>query len=219
MVIVRFPEYSGPPIEGCTDSKLVAISPCEVRCEKRCCTRTGFPLVCGKAETIHKCQGSTIGEGHALERIVIHWEKDMEVKMQGLFYTSTSRATDSSAAKLDFTLTRDDIKSLCGGQPNSASVSRHSRRTQQRRRTRRKKNRFMQAEAECERLTNLAIEQQSLREADTSLEARRTFWSGCAGSSTPAERGRRVGSRAVKPQRASSKRLDRCSSSGASRWT
>ena len=29
------------------------------------------------------------------------------------------------AAKLDFMLVREDIKSLCGGQPNSASVSRH----------------------------------------------------------------------------------------------
>ena len=35
------------------------------------------------------------------------------------------------------------------------------------------KNRFMQAEAECERLTNLAIEQQSLREADAERSGRK----------------------------------------------
>ena len=40
-------------------------------------------------------------------------------------------------------------------------------------RKRRKKNRFMQAEAECERLTNLAIEQQSLREADAERSGRK----------------------------------------------
>ena len=92
VVIVDFPDYVGPPLWEGAPSTWVAIPRIESRCERNCCVRKGFPLVCGKCDTIHSSQGITVGQGKQFERIRLTWNQRMERLAAGLMYVGLSRA-------------------------------------------------------------------------------------------------------------------------------
>ncbi len=90
--MVEFPGYVGPSLFAGRCSKYIPIIPCERRCERKCCSRTGLPLMVAKADSIHSVQGLTVGDGRAIERVLIRWSADAESKWPGIFYVAGSRA-------------------------------------------------------------------------------------------------------------------------------
>ena len=92
-IVVDFPRYKGPSwiLEHPT---WVPIPVDEGRCEKNCCSRTGFPLMPGYCVPISKSQGMTIGPSEACTHIRIKLRQDiqMEKLCLGLTYTALSRA-------------------------------------------------------------------------------------------------------------------------------
>ena len=96
-----------------------------------------------------------------MKRVVIHWEKDMEVLIgPGLFYVAVSRATKSEFIMLDFKPTREGFSSLCGGPKKTNTTRRYGRKPA----AARPPSKFKRAEDECKRLRELAREQQKDRE-------------------------------------------------------
>ena len=64
IILVDFPGYTGPPAFIGAPPTWVAVSKVKRQCETcQKCERIGFPLVCGKADTIHCAQGITAGGG------------------------------------------------------------------------------------------------------------------------------------------------------------
>ena len=128
IVIVDFPDYCGPRLltdeaEAAARPTLVPIVARTLRCDSKCCTRFGLPLVCGKADTVHSAQGITIGRGHALERCLLVWNKQMEAKWPGIFYVAASRVKELAAFALKEPFSAEDARSIGVG-----TVAKESRR-------------------------------------------------------------------------------------------
>jgi hypothetical protein len=70
---------------------LVPIVAITRHCEKKCCSREGLPLVCGKADTAHSTQGISVGRGEAFRRMLFMWTARAEQYWPGIFYVGVSR--------------------------------------------------------------------------------------------------------------------------------
>ncbi|XP_066921518.1 uncharacterized protein [Clytia hemisphaerica] len=96
IVIVDFPRYKGPVWDE-HHPTWVPITANIVTCEdvKKCCKRTGFPLITGYAITIAKSQGMTIGPNQQVTNVIIKLssETTMEQLNCGTSYTAFSRVT------------------------------------------------------------------------------------------------------------------------------
>ena len=92
VVLVRFPEYSGPAWSA-ADPKLVPV-PMVTRPGDCCrsCRRTAAPLREAEGTTIHATQGLTIGSKRAVPRMAIDFgTKKTETNQRGLAYVAQSR--------------------------------------------------------------------------------------------------------------------------------
>ena len=96
IVIVDFPKYRGPVWDE-QHPTWVPITANVVTCEdvRKCCRRTGFPLITGYAITIAKSQGMTIGPNQQVTNVIIKLspETRMEQLNCGTSYTAFSRVT------------------------------------------------------------------------------------------------------------------------------
>jgi len=91
-IVVEFLDYKGPAFFQDEDKlKWVPLGHSTLRCDKYCCSRSGFPLAVQKAKTIHSFQGLTAGEGQMIRRVVWHVDTAMEAKAPNLSYTGLSR--------------------------------------------------------------------------------------------------------------------------------
>lgn len=93
-VVVYFNQYTGPAwMPG--NPKWVPISPVESRCDSKCCSRTGFPLIPAYAIPIAKSQGMTIGPGQPIThaRVKIQQTSQFENLCPALTYTALSRVS------------------------------------------------------------------------------------------------------------------------------
>jgi hypothetical protein len=112
-IIVDFKEYVGPPMWKGAPATWVAIERCTLKCENKCCSRTGYPLMVGKADSIHCSQGMTIGDGQQFERVLGKWSGEMEKKIgPGLFYVFASRCKSIDNVALVDQMTRSDLRSI-----------------------------------------------------------------------------------------------------------
>ena len=79
MIVVEFPDYTGPSLfhSGLDTHSEPNLHKCyfplleiELRCDaiSKCCSRTGFPLVVAKADSVHSLQGLSVGFNRAIER-------------------------------------------------------------------------------------------------------------------------------------------------------
>ena len=111
VVVVDFPGYTGEPwfetahdeegsVVGDDRRTWVPIAPQERRCEKGCCNRTGLPLVTAKADSVHCCQGMSVGQGKAIEKLIGLWSADAERRWPGIFYVLVSRVQDAANIRL-----------------------------------------------------------------------------------------------------------------------
>ena len=103
VVIVDFPGYSGENpwfttnldddgnVVGVDRRTWVPVAPQVRRCDKLCCSRTGVPLVTGRADSVHCYQGMSIGSGKAVRRLIGMWSADAEARWPGIFYVLASR--------------------------------------------------------------------------------------------------------------------------------
>ena len=72
---------------------------------------------------MHSAQGITIGRGHALERCLLVWNKQMEAKWPGIFYVAASRVKELAAFALKEPFSAEDARSIGVG-----TVAKESRR-------------------------------------------------------------------------------------------
>jgi hypothetical protein len=117
IVIVDFPDYCGPSLltdaaAAARHPTLVPIVARAVHCDRRCCSRFGLPLVCGKADTVHSAQGITIGRGQALTRCLLIWNANMEARWPGIFYVAASRVKELGAFALRDPFCKADADSI-----------------------------------------------------------------------------------------------------------
>ena len=126
MVIVNFPGYTGPPTLPNFDAHSGADPECATWvpvvvasrvCEKRCCSRDGLTLVVGKADTVHACQGSTVGEGHAIKRILLKWSGKDDQLFPNIFYVGASRAKNGADLCLVNGVSGDCIRKVAQSAP------------------------------------------------------------------------------------------------------
>ena len=108
VVLVDFPHYRGPALFSRRPT-VVPIFPVSRRCDKECCSRCGIPLLVQKATTGHSFQGSTVGEGCTIERIMIDpGDHVTEARWANLLYVMVTRAKRlqdlAFLTKLDATL-------------------------------------------------------------------------------------------------------------------
>ena len=88
VVMVHFHSYTGPPFTV----TIVSVSR-KIDCRCHICFRKQIALRFGRATTIHRCQGMTIGEGEACRYIVIHpGTRAFESRNPGAMYVALSRA-------------------------------------------------------------------------------------------------------------------------------
>jgi len=86
-----------------------------MRCDavSKCCSRTGFPLMVSKADSIHSLQGLTVGAKNAIKRMRLHqWDKDSESKWPGILYVAFSRVENPEDLMLDFDMSAEDLASV-----------------------------------------------------------------------------------------------------------
>ena len=96
VVIVDFPGYTGEPwFDGADRRTWVPVAPQE-RCCERCksCSRRGVPLATAKADSVHCCQGISIGAGQATRRVCGLWDVKAESQWPGIFYVLALRVQD-----------------------------------------------------------------------------------------------------------------------------
>lgn len=104
-VVVDFPGYSGKAwfhtevgddgkVIGTDRRSWVPIPPQKRICDKKCCHRVGVPLVTGRADSAHCCQGMSVGEGKAIRRLIGLWSAKAEQMWPGIFYVLASRVQD-----------------------------------------------------------------------------------------------------------------------------
>ena len=113
--MVEFPDYVGPPIsESFTGDKRkwIPIYATKRNCDTNCCHRRGFPLTCGKAVTIHRLQGLTIGELKVIKRLILLWKKTDEEKWPSILYVALSRVQRITDLMLDMKISGEDLKYL-----------------------------------------------------------------------------------------------------------
>ena len=94
VVMVDFPNYSGPPFIQ-NNTTLIPILPItrQVECFCHKCKKIQIPLRLGWATTVHKCQGMTIGEGEINNHIVINpGTRSFESRNPGALFVALSRA-------------------------------------------------------------------------------------------------------------------------------
>ena len=118
MLIVDFKEYSGPALWDGAPATWVAIQRVELCCDNdtRCCKRRGYPLMVGKADTIHCSQGMTIGIGEQFRRVVGWWTGRMEQNIgPGLWYVLASRCKTMEDFALLEKFTKTSIKTIATG--------------------------------------------------------------------------------------------------------
>jgi hypothetical protein len=117
MIIVEFPDYTGEALfnfEG-GNSKWVPIQEVTFNCDcaNKCSSRTAFPLVVAKADSVHGLQGVTIGAKKAIKRLrFFHWDKQAEAKWPGIFYVCVSRVETEDDIALDFNISFEDVDSI-----------------------------------------------------------------------------------------------------------
>lgn len=79
-IVIEFPEYTGPSLfTGPGQEKWVPVIPIERRSESSECkssSRTGFPIVVAKADSVHGLQGMTVGSDKTIKRLIFKgWTK------------------------------------------------------------------------------------------------------------------------------------------------
>ena len=113
VVWVEFADYKGPPLDFWKDDpakkKWWPVSALEKRCDLHCCSRTGLPLVVGKADTIHGLQGLTVGDHKAIKRLLIDWSLKAENLFPGALYVAGSRAQDVRNVALKNSLCQSEL--------------------------------------------------------------------------------------------------------------
>ena len=113
MIIVDFKEYVGPPLWAGAPKTWVAIDRSTLNCDSHCCSQTGYPLMVGKADSIHCSQGMTIGAGKEFERVLVKWSSAMENAIgPGLFYVAASRCKCKENVAFEEKLSRACIGSI-----------------------------------------------------------------------------------------------------------
>ncbi|KAH8070918.1 hypothetical protein JL721_4835 [Aureococcus anophagefferens] len=73
-VVLDIPDYTGPRLYPGDDPRhatWVPVPKMERKCSKKCCARTGFPLVPAHAATTHKWQGLGAGPGQPVKHITV----------------------------------------------------------------------------------------------------------------------------------------------------
>jgi hypothetical protein len=119
ILIVDFPSYSGPAwLPGALPADIarqtwVPISAVSLRCDSSCCSRRGLPVVCSKADSIHSLQGLTIGDEHAIKRLLITWDPKDEGLWPGIFYVGASRAEAEHNVAIAFDVTKQGMSKVC----------------------------------------------------------------------------------------------------------
>jgi hypothetical protein len=102
-VVVDFPDCKIPEEKKLIPGKprtYVPVPPKTLRCEKGCCSATQIPLRVCKACSCHKCQGMSVGEGHAWSKVVVGLPSRGN-RTPGLEQVSISRATCRAALAID----------------------------------------------------------------------------------------------------------------------
>lgn len=116
VVICEMPSYTGNPISpemaAAGKGKYVAFSSMVLRCDCNACSRSGLPLVCAKADSIHSLQGVTIGDTKPFKRLVVKWSQQAESRWPNIFYVATSRTNSSENIALRFNITSEDLREI-----------------------------------------------------------------------------------------------------------
>jgi hypothetical protein len=116
IIVIEFPDYIGPPVNEKmvgTRRKWVPIASTRLSCDCKKCSREGVPVVCGKADTMHKLQGTTIGRGQSIKKLVITgWKIEDEAKWPGILYVALSRVKKVTDLVLDVMINKTALASL-----------------------------------------------------------------------------------------------------------
>ena len=114
--IVEFCDYIGPPMNDAMLAngmgKWIAIPAEERRCDSKCCSRFGIPLVVSKAASVHSIQGLTAGPQRAIEKIVFHWNGKCEALWPNIAYVGISRVESIECLTFSESVTEVDIHSI-----------------------------------------------------------------------------------------------------------
>jgi hypothetical protein len=94
----------------------VPIAAMALRCDYKCCSRCGVPIICAKADSIHSPQGLSIGDSHAISRILVNWEPKDETLWPGILYVGASRAEAEHNVAIAFEVTKQGMSKVCSNE-------------------------------------------------------------------------------------------------------
>jgi len=116
ILMVEFPSYTGPPVTpgmaSNGQSRWIPIAAVTMRCENKCCERTGLPIAIAKADSFHCMQGLTVGNDQPIHRLLSCWTTHGERLFPGIKYVGDSRVRELDNLAFVQPVSQQDLASV-----------------------------------------------------------------------------------------------------------